>query len=293
MNQVLTDIHQHLIWGMDDGANSRETMFSMLREAHRQGIKTIVATSHAEPGFQPFDIESYTERLAEAQDFCKSENLDLQVLRGAEIAWTYQTPMALRQGRVPTIGGTDYVLIELWRDISWQAATDAANQLTRAGYCPVLAHPERYLAFLWSPKKALRFRHETGTLLQVNANTILHPRNYWERRFTEYAGIVCRVLGIKYIPNITGLGTPVENSGKLQFLATRLYKYGVAGSDTIFFQNEENVRFFEQHHMMSKKSHLCLLPGSGVNLQAHPELPYSPGDVVHFLFVARLLLETM
>lgn len=108
-----------------------------------------------------------------------------------------------------------------------------------------------------------------------------------------YAGIVCRVLGIKYIPNITGLGTPVENSGKLQFLATRLYKYGVAGADTIFFQNEENVRFFEQHHMMSKKSHLCLLPGSGVNLQAHPELPYSPGDVVHFLFVARLLLETM
>ena len=186
MNQVLTDIHQHLIWGMDDGANSRETMFSMLREAHRQGIKTVVATSHAEPGFQAFDIKSYTERLAEAQDFCKSENLDLQVLRGAEIAWTYQTPMALQQGKVPTIGGTDYVLIELWRDIAWQAATDAANQLTRAGYCPVLAHPERYLAFLRSPKKALRFRHETGALLQVNANTILHPRNYWERRFTEY-----------------------------------------------------------------------------------------------------------
>lgn len=106
-----------------------------------------------------------------------------------------------------------------------------------------------------------------------------------------YAGIACRVLGIQYIPNITGLGTPVENPGKLQFLATRLYKYGVAGADTIFFQNDENVRFFEQHHIMPKNSHVCLLPGSGVNLQAYPELPYSPGDVVHFLFVARLLKE--
>ena len=106
-----------------------------------------------------------------------------------------------------------------------------------------------------------------------------------------YAGIACRVLGIKYIPNITGLGTPVENPGKLQFLATRLYKYGVAGADTIFFQNEENVRFFEQHNMMPKNAHVCLLPGSGVNLQAHPELPYLPGEVVHFLFVARLLKE--
>lgn len=42
--------------------------------------------------------------------------------------------MALQQGKIPTIGRTDYVLLELWRDISWQAATDAVNQLTRAGY---------------------------------------------------------------------------------------------------------------------------------------------------------------
>lgn len=106
-----------------------------------------------------------------------------------------------------------------------------------------------------------------------------------------YAGIACRVLRITYVPNITGLGTPVENPGKLRFLATSLYKCGVAGADSIFFQNEENVRFFEQHHMMPKKSRVYLLPGSGVNLQTHPALPYSPGDVVHFLFVARLLKE--
>lgn len=186
MNQVLTDIHQHLIWGIDDGADSWDTMCSMLREAHSQGIKTIVATSHAEPGFQPFDMGLYTERLADAQSFCKTENLGIRVLPGAEIAWTYQTPLVLRQGRVPTIGGTDYVLLELWQNISWQAATDAVNQLTRAGFCPVLAHPERYLAFLRSPKKTLRFRNETGALLQINANTILDTRNYWERRFTEY-----------------------------------------------------------------------------------------------------------
>lgn len=186
MKQELTDIHQHLIWGMDDGADSRETMFSMLREAHFQGIKTIVATTHAAPGFHPFNMELYTERLAEAQDFCSLEDLQIQILPGAEIAWTYQVPMALQQGKIPTLGKTDYVLLELWRDISWQAATDAVNQLTRAGYCPILAHPERYLAFLQSPKKALRFRQETGALLQVNANTILNPRNYRIHRFVKY-----------------------------------------------------------------------------------------------------------
>lgn len=186
MKQELTDIHQHLLWGIDDGADSTETMYSMLREAQRQGIKTIVATSHARPGLQPFDMGLYTERLTEAQCFCKTEDLGICVLPGAEIAWTHQTPLALRQGRIPTMGGTDYVLLELWRNISWQAAQDAVKQLTRAGYCPVLAHPERYLAFIRSPKKTLQFRNETGALLQLNADTVLSPRNYWERRFTEY-----------------------------------------------------------------------------------------------------------
>lgn len=186
MKQELTDIHQHLLWGIDDGAASRETMYSMLREAQRQGIKTIAATSHARPGLQPFDMGLYTERLTEAQCFCKTEDLGICVLPGAEIAWTHQTPLALRQGRIPTMGGTDYVLLELWRNISWQAAQDAVKQLTRAGYCPVLAHPERYLAFIRSPKKTLQFRNETGALLQLNADTVLSPRNYWERRFTEY-----------------------------------------------------------------------------------------------------------
>lgn len=106
-----------------------------------------------------------------------------------------------------------------------------------------------------------------------------------------YAGIACRILGIPYIPNITGLGTAVENPSKLQPLAIRLYQYGVAGADSIFFQNEENVRFFEQHNMMPKNANVCLLPGSGVNLQVHPVLPYIHDDVVHFLFVARLLKE--
>ena len=186
MNQALTDIHQHLLWGIDDGADSRETMHAMLREAHAQGIKAVVASSHAEPGFQPFDMGLYTERLCEAQSFCDSEKLDIRVLSGAEIMWTYQAPLSLRQGKLPTIGGTDYVLLELWRNITCQSARDAVNQLTRAGYCPVLAHPERYLTFLRSPKKLLRFRNETGALLQVNADTILNPQNFWERRFTEF-----------------------------------------------------------------------------------------------------------
>lgn len=186
MKFPMTDIHQHLLWGLDDGASSQAVMEAMLRQAHRQGICTVAATAHAAPGLSPFDMGRYAERLAQARDFCDREDLNLKLLPGAEIAWTDQTPMALRQGKVPALGNTDYVLLELWRDVSWHSASDAVNQLTRAGYCPVLAHPERYLAFLLSPKKALRFRKETGALLQVNAQTLLTPRGWLQRRLVEY-----------------------------------------------------------------------------------------------------------
>ena len=185
MTYGLTDIHQHLLWGLDDGPKTEQGTQDMLREADAQGIRQVAATCHACPGFMPFDIGAYRERLARAQDFAKQENLGVTVLPGAEIAWTYQTAEALRQGMYPTLGGTDYVLLELWRDISLQAARDAVNQLIRAGYCPVLAHVERYRCFSWWPKQALRLRVETGALMQVNAATLLHPHGPVERHFVR------------------------------------------------------------------------------------------------------------
>ena len=106
-----------------------------------------------------------------------------------------------------------------------------------------------------------------------------------------YGGLACRMLGIRYMPNVTGLGTAVENPGRMQALTTRLYKWGVAGAECVFFQNSENEKFFRDRGMLSKKSRTCLLPGSGVSLEKHHVLPYEESDTVHFLFIARVMKE--
>lgn len=106
-----------------------------------------------------------------------------------------------------------------------------------------------------------------------------------------YGGMVCQQLKIPYLPNVTGLGTPVENPGPLQKLTTRLYKVGVAGANCIFFQNSENQAFFENHHMMPKRAKVRLLPGSGVDLDAHPAFEYPKGDTIHFQYTSRILKE--
>lgn len=106
-----------------------------------------------------------------------------------------------------------------------------------------------------------------------------------------YGGMACKLLRIPYFPNITGLGTPIENPGKVQKLAILLYKLGVSGASCIFFQNDDNYHFFLEHGMLNKNQRTIILPGSGVNLDTHPVLPFPNGRETRFLFVARVLKE--
>ena len=114
-----------------------------------------------------------------------------------------------------------------------------------------------------------------------------------------YAGLACQALKIPYVPNVTGLGTPVEREGILQAFTIRMYRFGVRGSKAIFFQNQENMDFFLKHKMMPHHSAPILLPGSGVNLQTHPLLEWpsdngsdsDPRRMIRFLFAARIMKE--
>lgn len=106
-----------------------------------------------------------------------------------------------------------------------------------------------------------------------------------------YAGMACRLLKTPYMPNITGLGKPVEYPGPMQILTTRLYKIGIADATTVFFQNSENQKFFEDRKLMNAKSKPVLLPGSGVNLQQFSAVSYPQGEQTHFLFIARVMKE--
>ena len=106
-----------------------------------------------------------------------------------------------------------------------------------------------------------------------------------------YAGLACRMLGIRYIPNITGLGTPLVQNGRLGKLTRCLYRIGIRGADTVLFQNGDNLKFFQKNHLLRSGARACMLPGSGVNLEAYPCFPYPMEGPVHFLYAARVMRE--
>jgi len=199
------DIHQHILWGMDDGPASAKGMQAMLRKAHAQKVCCIAATPHAYPGFRPFDLVLYQERLEEARAYCLQERLNIMLMPGAEIAWTYHTVEALRRGQIPTLNDTDYALIELWPNITWGEVRKAAKNLLNAGFTPVFSHIERYRCFVWQPERAIELKNDLPVCYQLNASALLCPGGLIMKHFMR------RMLGEQTIDAIASDAHDVQN----------------------------------------------------------------------------------
>ena len=59
-----TDYHAHFVYGVDDGAQTREEMYAMLDAAAADGVRHLFATSHSTPGMERFPQEIYDRHLA-------------------------------------------------------------------------------------------------------------------------------------------------------------------------------------------------------------------------------------
>ena len=103
-----------------------------------------------------------------------------------------------------------------------------------------------------------------------------------------YGGIVCRILGIPFIPIITGLGKGLDEKGIVQNITIFLYKIAVKRAKCVFFQNDNDRNFFNNNNIKYMKG--SILPGSGVNLDKFQPLPYpAKSEPIRFIYIARVM----
>lgn len=146
---------------------------------------------------------------------------------------------------------------------------------------PLLAHgrnPWDDFLLFWSYLRLLR-RYRPVALLSFTVKPNI------------YGGLAARLLGITQLCNISGLGTAFIEGGWLGWLVQGLYRLGLGGAKTVFFQNPDDRDFFLTRHLV-RESQAALLPGSGVNLEhfkpviRQEEVGLRP---FVFLFIGRLL----
>ena len=179
---MFTDIHHHLIWGVDDGANSPEETFRMVDESVADGVSAIVTTPHITPGEEPFPAEVYEDHFSQTEAYIREKGYNLKLYRGNEILYTDHTARMLREGRILPLGGTRYVLTEFVPDDSYDRLIRAGEKIRQAGFVPIFAHTERYMC-LKRTRQVRELKEEIGVLIQVNARSLLHKQPLLRRHF--------------------------------------------------------------------------------------------------------------
>ena len=107
-----------------------------------------------------------------------------------------------------------------------------------------------------------------------------------------YGSLAARLLGIRTINNISGLGTAFMNEGPLNWLVSRLYRLSLARSARVFFQNPADLELFVTRGLV-RPGQAERIPGSGIDLARFRPSPATPprGRPIRFLFVGRLLRD--
>ena len=186
MTRGFIDIHHHLLHGVDDGSQSLNMSLRMAKRAYEAGTRVIVATPHVTPGVERIPEETFQQRLEELRAACAKERMELRILLGAEILYTDMTCRLLSEGRVPTLAGTEYVLVEFMPGVRYDALYKALEGILRAGFLPVVAHVERYACLVSSPRRAAMLKDELeGVLFQMNNSTILGGRGFFSDLHTR------------------------------------------------------------------------------------------------------------
>jgi protein-tyrosine phosphatase len=136
-----------------------------------EGVSCVFATSHSKEAAEE-GRHGIEERLGEVKAAWREAGIPVDIELGVEVYLSPDTVGDLRDGRLWTMGGSRYVLVEVPYQ-PWPVYADAALfDLRLAGYVPILAHPERYTAIQENPAKMLDLV-EHGVLCQVTAGALL------------------------------------------------------------------------------------------------------------------------
>jgi protein-tyrosine phosphatase len=184
----MIDLHCHILPGIDDGPTDLSVSLAMARCAVADGITFIACTPHIYPGL----YENNRAGIEAAADAFRRElashQIPLQLGTGADVHLAPDLVGGIRGGRVPTICGTRYLLLEPPHHVAPPRFQDSMFTLMAAGYVPVITHPER-LSWIESHYSIFTDLVKQGAWMQLTAGSLTgrfgkRPR-YWAERMLD------------------------------------------------------------------------------------------------------------
>ncbi len=167
------DIHCHIIFGVDDGSDSIEESIKMAKIAYESGVSAIVATPHCNipDSYSNYWGRELFGRVTALRRALDENNVPVKIYCGQEIYCTSRTHELLSAGKLITINGSKYALVEFDFHEYSSSVYEKLSKIIAEGYVPVIAHPERYSFVSEEDDAAMRLK-SMGCLLQVNKGSL-------------------------------------------------------------------------------------------------------------------------
>ena len=144
----MIDIHNHILFGIDDGAKDVDTCIDMCIDAYKNGYSAIVVTPH----FFKYDkleafIQERDKKVEFLRNILKKEDIPLLVYSGAELFLSDEIFNADNLDEL-AINHSRYMLCEFpLGPFNVERVPMWIDELISRGYTPIIAHPERYVEF--------------------------------------------------------------------------------------------------------------------------------------------------
>lgn len=165
----MTDVHSHILPGVDDGSPDMEHSVRILSELHRLGVRRSTLTPHVSRSMFPNQASDLRKRFESFRQQLPEELSDMQFHLASEyMIDEFFDEIDDRMGYPD-----GHILIEMSYYERSRTIKETVFNLLMDGKKPILAHPERYVFYqkAFDRKKGveeLQTLHDMGCQMQLN-----------------------------------------------------------------------------------------------------------------------------
>ena len=166
-----TDMHSHLIPGVDDGARDMETSLELIRGMQELGYSKIITTPHILWDMYKNTSEIILEKLEQLRTAVKEAGIEVEINAAAEYFLDDHVEELLKEKKPLLTIHKNWVLSEFSLAYPSHSLKSILFEMQMQGYQPVIAHPERYI-YLKDAKDFYDELKDIGCLFQLNLPSI-------------------------------------------------------------------------------------------------------------------------
>lgn len=171
----MVDIHNHILFGVDEGALNLKQSKNMLKKMYDEGVRTIIAT----PNYGVGCVNPSKDELLYKLELLRieAENIDpsYSIYLGNELYFSDDSLEDLRKKKISTMAGSRYVLVSYPNWIDYRELKNGLHRLLIQGYYPILCQMDKYEQLMYDYNKVKELI-ELGVYMEIDSNALFFNR---------------------------------------------------------------------------------------------------------------------